>query len=50
MQYVALLKELATKAEFPALHSSVQKKLGYNVSPLRALELVMFLNAPVYGG
>ena len=49
-QYVALLKDLTTKPEFPALHDSVQKKLGYNVSPLRAMELVMFLNAPVYGG
>lgn len=48
--YVALLKDLATKYEFPAFHSSVQKKIGYNVSPLRALELVMFLNAPVYVG
>lgn len=49
-QYVALLKDLATKPEFPTLLDSVQKKIGYNVSPLRALELVMFLNAPVYGG
>lgn len=49
-QYVALLNDLANRPEFPALHVSVQTKLGYNVSPLSALELVMFLNAPVYGG
>jgi len=49
-QYVALLKDLATKQEFPNFHESVQKKIGYNVSPLRALELIIFLNAPVYGG
>ena len=48
-QYVALLKDLTTKPKFPTFHDSVQKKLGYNVSPLRALELIMFLNAPVYG-
>ncbi|MCD0420835.1 DUF6308 family protein [Rubrivivax sp. JA1024] len=49
-KYVALLKDLAAKPDFQKLHASVQNKLGYNVSPLRALELVMFLNAPVYGG
>ncbi len=49
-QYVKLLKELAKKPGFPPFHRSVQNKLGYSVSPLRALELVMFLNAPVYGG
>ncbi|MFH1493501.1 MAG: DUF6308 family protein [Pseudomonadota bacterium] len=50
LDYVKLLKELANKPEFANFHSSVQRKLGYNVSPLRALELVMFFNAPVYRG
>lgn len=49
-KYVQLLKELAKKPQFQDFHGSVQKKLGYSVSPMRALELVMFLNAPVYGG
>lgn len=49
-QYIELLKGLAVSAEFPKFHASIQKKLGYNVSPLRALELAMFLNAPVYRG
>lgn len=44
-QYVALLNDLTNKPDFPMLHDSVQKKLGYYVSPLRALELIMFLNS-----
>lgn len=46
-QYVSLLNELVVRRDFPAFHASVKRKLGYSVSPLRALELVMFLNAPV---
>jgi hypothetical protein len=49
-EYKELLNCLAQNVEFPSFHSSVQKKLSYNVSPLRSLELVMFLNAPVYVG
>ncbi|KKO73091.1 hypothetical protein [Kerstersia gyiorum] len=49
-KYVQLLKELAIKPEFHRFHGSVQNKLGYNVSSMRSLELVMFLNAPVYEG
>lgn len=45
-RYVAILKELAQKAELPEFHRSIETKLGYKVSPLRAIELVMFLNAP----
>ena len=47
LQYVSLLKCLEKRPELPDLHKSIQKKLGYKVSPLRALELVIFLNAPV---
>lgn len=50
LDYVRVLKELAQEPEFAIFHASVQEKLGYDVSPLRALELVMFLNAPRYGG
>ncbi|AVD81752.1 hypothetical protein C4Q28_06045 [Pseudomonas sp. SWI6] len=42
--YVQLLKDLAIKPGFQNFHGSVQRKLGYIVSPMRALELVMFLN------
>ncbi|GAB4365933.1 MAG: hypothetical protein Kow0042_05440 [Calditrichia bacterium] len=47
LKYVELLKELAKKPEFKNFHASVQRKFGYKVSPMRSLELVMFLNAPV---
>lgn len=48
-EYVELLKDLTNNPRFQKFHASVQNKLGYKVSPVRALELVMFLNAPVYG-
>ena len=49
--YVDYLNELATLAqrpEFARFHASMNEKVGYPVSPLRALELVMFLNAPIF--
>lgn len=45
-EFVALLNELSRRPSFKKLHDSVQKKLGYQISGLRALELVMFLNTP----
>jgi hypothetical protein len=48
--YVVRLTGLALDDGFESFHRSVQAKLNYEVSPLRALELIMFLNAPVYGG
>ena len=47
--YLSTLKELRSQPEFPSFHKSVVAKLGYEVTPMRSLELVMFLNAPVYG-
>lgn len=47
--YLSLLRDLAKRPEFPAFHVSVNRKIGYQVSPMRALEVVMFLNAPTYG-
>ncbi len=44
--YLERLAQLALRAEFGAFHASVQQKVGYAISPFRALELVMFLNAP----
>ena len=43
--YLELLKNLKKDQCFPAFHLNVNNKLGYEVSPLRALELVMFLNS-----
>lgn len=50
MEYLQMLNGLGSQAQFAAFHASVQAKVGYEVTPLRALEMVMFLNAPVYGG
>lgn len=44
--YVQLLKKYSRKPEFEKFHNSVQEKIGYEVSPLRSLELIMFLNSP----
>lgn len=38
-------KDIADE-RFPAFHRAVCKKVGYEVSKMRALELIMFLNAP----
>lgn len=47
-QYLGMLEPLRKNSRFPAFHSSVSRKVGYQVSELRALELVMFLNAPTF--
>lgn len=48
--YLEELSRIQTDSRFRAFHASVNSKIGYAVSPLRAIELVMFLNAPVFGG
>jgi hypothetical protein len=48
--YLERLRSLKDSLAFNPFHKSVKTKLGYEVSPLRALELIMFLNAPVYMG
>lgn len=48
LSYIEILKDYSQKPEFEKFHNSVQEKIGYEVSPLRSLELVMFLNAPNY--
>lgn len=45
--YIQLLKSLTNDPRFQPFYASVQKKLDYSVSPMRALEIIMFLNAPV---
>lgn len=46
MCYIESLTTLLTHPHFDALHGEVNQTLGYDVSGLRALELVMYLNAP----
>jgi len=45
--YLELLRDLQRDARFPSFHASVNEKMGYPVSALRALEVVMFLNGAV---
>lgn len=45
-KYLSILEEIKNKPGFPTFHASVNKKLGYEVTPLRAIELIMFLNIP----
>lgn len=43
-KYLQILFRLKQDKRFPAFHTSVNRKMGYPVSALRALEVVMFLN------
>jgi hypothetical protein len=40
------LSGLQVDERFPEFYQSVKDKVGYDVSKVRAIELVMFLNAP----
>lgn len=44
--YLESLKEIQTDKKFIKFHQEVNTALGYTVSKLRAIELVMFNNAP----
>jgi hypothetical protein len=44
--YLSHLHQLREDPRFAVFHTSVNDKLGYAVSDLRALEMVMFLNSP----
>lgn len=48
-RYLSVLADVRNDSRFEAFHASVNKKIGYAVSPLRAIELVMFLNSPIVG-
>lgn len=50
IEYLTILKSLAKCTGFKNFHSSVKRKVGYDISPMRSLELVMFLNAPEFRG
>jgi len=47
VRYLILLRQLQQDARFQDFHASINRKMGYQVSALRALEVVMFLNTPV---
>ncbi len=44
-RYLKALHALREDPRFPAFHDAINRKMGYDVSALRALEVVMFLNA-----
>jgi hypothetical protein len=44
-EYLSELVRIRTHSSFSAFHNSVNFKVGYEVSALRAIELVMFLNS-----
>lgn len=48
-RYLGLLQTLRQDVRFPTFHASINRKMGYPVSALRAIEVVMFLNAPRVG-
>ena len=45
-EYLELLGRLRNDPRFPEFYLSVIRKVGYKISEIRALELVMFLNTP----
>jgi hypothetical protein len=44
--YHDILELLRKDNRFERFHNSINSKMGYIVSPIRALEVVMYLNAP----
>jgi hypothetical protein len=48
LEYVELLRSIITTTEDDTFYDEVNKKLGYPVTKMRALELVMFLNSPSF--
>jgi hypothetical protein len=46
--YLGLLIRHKQDSRFSGFHASVINKIGYEVSPFRALELIMYLNAPTF--
>ena len=44
-KYLYELERIKCRTGFRAFHESVQSKIGYEISALRAIELVMFLNS-----
>ena len=45
-EYLALVEGIRQAHGFDLFYKKVNNKIGYDVSALRAIELVMFLNAP----
>ncbi|MCC2636572.1 MAG: hypothetical protein K0Q68_291 [Moraxellaceae bacterium] len=50
IQYLSSLKEIAARAEFSDFHRKVNAKIGYPVTSLRAIEIIMFENGRFIDG
>lgn len=48
--YLDKLNKIQEQPAFTQFHLNVNEKVGYEVTAMRAIELVMFLNAPISGG
>lgn len=47
-EYQGHLARIQERDAFTRFHASMITKVGYEISPLRSIELVMFLNAPAF--
>jgi len=47
-EYQAHLARIQERHGFARFHASMTTKVGYEISPLRSIELVMFLKAPAF--
>jgi len=45
LEYISQLQKIKNQPDFSLFHKSINTKLGYEVTPLRAIEIVMFLNS-----
>jgi hypothetical protein len=48
LDFIELLKNIKQKDGFADFHASVNKDIGYDVTAMRAIEIVMFQNAPKF--
>ena len=44
-EYLSLLQEIMKHPDFMLFHKSINTKIGYDVTPFRAIELIMYLNS-----
>lgn len=44
LEYLSLVKDIIEQDGFDQIHDTVNKKIGYGVTPVRAAELIMFQN------
>jgi hypothetical protein len=49
-EYIRRVNTIRSDERFGHLHASVNRKVGYEVSAPRAIELIMYLNAPSFDG